>query len=242
MSEKWMPLSLPSKCLAYPGVDSTKLQIRALKGKDEKLISEMSGDNFEKKFATLLKSVVQGIDIDKLTLGDRLYIAVWEAMSSYSAIFSLKSQCEHCFLSSEYSVDLAKLENIELPDSYKQPYEVTLPVSGNVVKLRLLNVYDNIKLDEMSKAGQNVWLYRYAFALEMEGKNVVEKVEVLENLDTKDLAVIRAFHEKFFHGPKMEYAYECPKCGGTGVMPVPFRIEMLFPYGEALKRDFGGSV
>ena len=116
------------------------------------------------------------------------------------------------------------------------------PKSGEVVKVRLLTVGDMIKVDEMDKSGQNVWLYRYALALTYPDLNSFQKVEYLENLPVSDLALIRAFHDKFFHGPKMESKYECPDCGGTGTMPVPFRIEMLFPYGESLTRNFGNTI
>jgi rRNA maturation protein Nop10 len=40
----------------------------------------------------------------------------------------------------------------------------------------------------------------------------------------------------------MEYKYECPKCGGAGVMPVPFRFEMLLPFGETLTRNTRDAV
>lgn len=241
MNEKWIPLELPSKCLTYPEVDKSKLMIRPLKGKDEKLISEISGDNFEKKFITLLKNVTQGVDVEKLTLGDRLFIAIWEAMNSYSSNARVKHECEHCWQTSDFEVDLAKLEVIELPDDFKQPYELVLPESGDTVKLKLLTVGDSLKIDSASK-NQNVWLFRYALTLDNPEMNSFQKTEYLENLPTKDLATIRAFHDKFFHGPKMETKYECPKCGGTGVMPVPFRIEFLFPYGPELIRHFGNAI
>lgn len=242
MQEKWVPLVLPSKCLVYKDVDPAKLQIRALKGKDEKLIAEISGDNFEKKFLALLRNVLQGIDPEKLTIGDRLFITIWEAMNSYSNLFNLKHECEHCWQTSEIEIDLTKFEVVELPDTFKQPYEIKLPNKGEIVKVNLLTIADVIKVDEMAKTGQNVWLYRQALALEMPGKSVFEKIEYLENLDASDLALIRVFHDKYFHGPKMESKYECPKCGGAGLVPVPFRIEMLFPYGQTLTRNFGNSI
>ena len=36
--------------------------------------------------------------------------------------------------------------------------------------------------------------------------------------------------------------YECPKCGGVGIMPVPFRLEMLLPFGEKLERYTGDTI
>ena len=230
---------LPSKGLVYP--DKTEINIRTFKGKDEKLIAEISSENFEKKFLLIMKSILKGIEISKLTLGDRMHIILWETINSYSKDYSVEHECEHCWKKSMYTVDLSKIDSIELPKEYKEPYEVKLPKSGGVIKLRLLRVEDVIKVDDMIKANQNVWLYRYALSI-VNDKKVFENVEYLENLDTQDIMVIRGFHDKFNHGPKMEIGYECPNCGGKGVMPVPFRLEMLLPFGPELQRYIGNSV
>jgi len=245
MQENYVTVKLPSKCLVYPDIDLAKnpdaIQIRTFKGRDEKLIAELSNENFEKKFLTVLHGVLKGIDPVKLTLGDRLYLVVWETINSYSKMFSVDFECEHCWQKNTFDVDLTKLEIIELPDTYREPYELKLPVSGQLVKCRMLRVEDVLKVNELDKAGQNVWLYRYALSL-VNDKGIWDNVDFLENLSTKDLMVIRAFHNKFEHGLKMEAAYECPKCGGTGVMPVPFRLEMLLPYGKKLERYTGDAV
>jgi len=240
-TENYISISLPSRCLAYQDVDPSAIQIRTLKGRDEKLIAEISTDNFDKKVNLLLGSVLKGIEPPKLTIGDRLYLILWETINSYGKDFPLESECEHCWQKSTYSVDLSKLNNVELPDTYKQPYELKLPDSGTLVKLRLLTVDDVLKVGEIDKLGQNVWLYRYALSI-VNDKGIWDRVEFLENLSVRDVAVIRAFHEKFTHGPKLETTYECPKCGGTGVMPVPFRLEMLLPYGKRLDKYFGDAV
>jgi predicted methyltransferase len=61
-------------------------------------------------------------------------------------------------------------------------------------------------------------------------------------MDTQDLEYIRGFQDVFEHGVKMETTYTCPKCGGTGAMPVPFRYELLLSFGEILKRRVGDAI
>jgi hypothetical protein len=241
MPDNYIPINLPSKCLAYTGVDASTIQIRTLKGRDEKLIAEISTDNFDKKANLLLGSVLKGIEPTKLTIGDRLALILWETINSYGKDFPIESECEHCWQKSEYNIDLSKLDNVTLPDDYKQPYEVKLSDSGKLVKLRLLTVDDLLKVSEIDKLGQNVWLYRYALSI-VDDKGIWDRVEFLEELSVRDLATIRAFHEKFIHGPKMETTYECPKCGGGGVLPIPFRLEMLLPYGKRLNKYLGNAV
>ena len=210
MQDNFVTVKLPSKCLVYPDIDLVKdpdsIQIRTFKGRDEKLIAELSNENFEKKFVIVLRSVLKGIDPVKLTLGDRLYLIVWEAINSYSKIFSVDFECEHCWQKNIYDVDLSMLDVLALPDDYKEPYELKLPVSGEVVKCRLLRVEDLLKVNELEKANQNVWLYRYALSL-ADDRGIWDKVDYLENLSTKDLMIIRAFHTKFDHGLKICLLY-----------------------------------
>ena len=231
---------LPSRGLVYPEVKES-VTIRTFKGRDEKLISELTADNFEKRFVAVLKGVLQGIEPLNLTLGDRLYFVIWETVNSYSKNFTVSHECSKCYETNDYTIDLSQLEVISLPDTFKEPFDVKLPVSGDVVKLRLLRVEDLIKVDDLDKAKQNVWLYRYALSIVNE-KSIWDNVDYLEKLDSKDLMHIRAFHDKFQHGPKMSWKYTCPDCGGAGVMPVPFRLEMLLPYGENLARAVGDAV
>lgn len=241
MDEKYFQIKLPSRCLVYKDVDPSSLQIRAFRGKDEKLIAEISSENFERKFVEVLKQVFKGVDPLQLTLGDELHLALWETINSYSKDFFVTQECEHCWQKSDITVDLSTLEVIELPDEFSEPSEVKLPESGDVVKLRLLRVADILKIDEVTKLGKSVWLYRYALSL-VDERGIWDKVDYLENVSSKDLMYIRSFHDKYMHGPKMEAKYECPKCGGSGVVPVPFRFDMLLPYGKNLSRYTGNAV
>ena len=241
----YFSVKLPSRCLVYSGIDkdnaNDQIKIRAFKGIDEKLIAEISADNFEKKFCIILKNVLQGIVPEKLTVGDRQFLMLWETIHSYDKSYNVEYECEHCWQKSEYIVDLSQLNEMKLPENFVEPYEVKLPESGSVAKLRLLRIEDLMKVDELSKMGQNVWLYRYALSI-VNDKSIWDNVSYLENMSTKDIMVIRAFHDKFNHGVQMETSYECPRCGGTGVMPVPFRLEMLLPYGKKLERYIDDGV
>lgn len=233
MSE--IQIQLPSKCKLYEGIDPSKITCRTLRGKDEMLIAEMSVDNFDKKFLQLLKNVLVGIEPEVLTLGDKLFLAIWLVINSYSKDFVYGIECNTCWQKFDYTVDLSKLEVVELAEEYQEPQEVKLPVSGKIVRLKLLRYSDILKIDELEKNGKNVWLLRYAHSI-VSDDNIFEKEMFLEGLDAKDMMYIRAFHEKYIHGPKMEAKYECPHCGGVGITPIPFRLEMFLPSGENLKQ------
>lgn len=237
----YFPLDFPSKYRVYPDVDPSKVGIRTLKGKDEKLIAELTYDNFEKKFIEVLKNTLIGIDPRQLTIGDRMYIMLWQAINSYNKMAVIDTTCEHCFQKMEMEIDLSTLQVIDLPIDFVEPYKIKLS-TGDIVNLKIFRVSDEEKMYDVEKAGYQTWLYRYALTIIDPKKGDWDKVAMLEEMDTRDLALIRAFHEKYTHGPKLETTLECPKCGGVGLVPVPFRLEMFFPYGKSLRRYFGDTI
>jgi hypothetical protein len=110
------------------------------------------------------------------------------------------------------------------------------------VYVRLLTCADEIILSDMEKTFGWNWLYRWAQSMVDDVKPFDMRVKMLEGMRVKDLAKIRAFHEKFYHGPMMESDYTCKECGGAGRMAIPFRREWLFPFGKALAADFGEAI
>lgn len=234
-------LALPSRFRVYD-IQPSAIRLRTFKGKDEKLIASLTHENFESKFIEILSNVLEGLNPRDLTIGDRLYIMLWETINSYVKFCTLDHQCSNCFEKNQYDVDLSLLNVVELPDDFKEPY--TIKVSGGkTINLRLMRVKDEEKAKDFEKnTKQSSWLYRYALTIVDDKMNDYEKMAMLEEMPAIDIALIRAFHEKFYHGPKMEVTVECKKCGASEVAPVPFRIELFFPYGETLKRYFGNAI
>jgi hypothetical protein len=95
-------------------------------------------------------------------------------------------------------------------------------------------VKDALAVEDYSKVSKDgTWLFSHAVTID-NGKSVVENMAWLGDLPSKDVAAIRAVQEKHPHGIKMVTPYTCPRCGGAGVMPVPFRLNMVFPTGAEL--------
>jgi len=237
MSNNFIPISLPSQCLTYQGIKSEDIKARAYQGSEEELLSQINPLNLEKNYLEVMKRVIQGIDPLKLTTGDRLYFIVWECINSYTDILRVRTVCSSCLQEVEVLVDLKELEVIKLPDNYKEPYEVNLP-SGKQIKLRLLTVADEIEVESYQQKHGKSYLYRYARSV-VSDDNIVEKLKNIENMPAKDVAKIRAFHQKFYHGPDFGYVYKCSYCGEEGEVEVPFRFDFFFPTGKTLTETFG---
>ena len=240
MNESYLSIHLPSKCLSYEGIKPEDITIRAYQGKDAVYLAEITPINLSQKFLTVLGSVVKGIDPELLTLGDRLYIMIWECAKSYTEIIKVSTTCTHCLKDISVDVDLGKLNVITLPDNFKQPYKVTLP-SGKVVNLRLLTVADEIAMEKFEEKNEDGLLFRQARSI-VDDRDILARLEELRNMDARDIATIEAFHEKFYHGPDLVTSFKCPECKKEDELDVPFRFDFFFPYGRALTDNFGKGI
>lgn len=241
MSECFLPINLPSKCIPYDGINPEDITIRAYQGRDAIFLAEINPVNLVQKFLLVLKNVIRGIDPEDLTIGDRFYIMIWECINSYTDTIKVSTTCIHCFKEVDISVNLKELNVIELPDTFKQPYEVKLP-SGKVIKLKLLTIKDEIELEKFEENSDEGLLFRYAKSI-VDDRDVLERLEDLRNAGVKDIAKIEAFYEKFYHGPDMVTHFKCPKCGEEDdELIVPFRLDFFFPYGRALTDTFGKGI
>jgi len=240
MAKSFSTINLPSKCLVYPEVDPGSISICQLTGEEERLLSEVSTSNLDRKVLEVLKNVVQGIDVSILTTGDRLFLLIWEIMNSFSDEIPVSYLCYNCEKKVDITGKFSTMDVIELPDDFKQPYPVTLS-DETVVKLRLLTAGDEVLISDYESSGEDAWCYRYALSI-VSDDDILRRVKFYQDLPVKDTAKIRAFQEKFFHGPSMEFPCKCPHCGEEELVSIPFRIEFLFPSGEELVRNYGIGV
>jgi len=241
-NENFLPINLPSKCIPYDGIKPEDVQIRSYEGRDEIYLSQITPVNLSQKFLLILQRVLRGIEPKKLTMGDRMFLIMWEYINSYSDSLRYKTVCSHCLRQVDLRVDLNKLEKIELDDDFKHPHILTLPICGEDVSLRLYTIEDEIAVEKWEDENNpDPYLYRFARVM-VDDKNIHERMKYLGHLKGKDMAVVRTFHEKFMHGIDMCTTSPCPKCGEEEEIEIPFRFDFIFPDGQALVDSFGEGV
>ena len=236
----YLPINLPSRCLVYYGVKQDDVKIRAYQGQDEVYLSQINPKNLEKNYFEVLHNLIQGVDPLKLTLGDRMYIIIWECINSYSNLIKVNTICSHCLNEEIVSVDLSNFDVTELPKDFEQPYTIDLS-TGEKIRLQLLTVADDIKTEQYSVGHEDSMLYRYARSVVTDA-DILQTLEQFRSLPAKDFLRIVAWHEKFFHGPVMESAFTCSKCDKEDKVEVPFRFSFFFPDGSELEEFFGQGI
>ena len=240
MAKNFQKILLPSKCLAYDGIDRNGIQISQLTGEEERILSETNVSNFDKKILEVFQNIIQGVEPHRLTLGDRMYILIWEIMNSFSDDLPVTYICLDCEHKVSVTGKLSTMEVLELPDTFKQPVDKILPC-GKRVKLRLLTSGDEAAVVDYENKGGDGWSYRYASTI-VSGDDIFKRMEFYKSLSMKDTASVRAFQDEYSHGPDMQIKAKCPECGKEELVSIPFRLEFLFPTGPELIRNYGSGV
>ena len=239
MSNVELPVSLPSGCRTYLDINDGDITVRPYTGEDESILAQINPVNIEKNFLMVLKRVVSGIDPKKLTVGDRLYLIIWEYVNSYSETVTVRQMCTHCMGDVEFVVNLQNLPVKPLDPELQIPTPVILPISGSTVHLRPLTVGDEIAIEKLALSGTNVHIYRLARSIVGQDDPIKQMLEMAK-WPVKDLARIRKYHDvDANHGIITTANLPCPKCEEVEDVVVPFRFDFFYPEGEALSACFG---
>jgi hypothetical protein len=235
----FLPIRLPSKCLPYEGINPQDILVRPYIGQDEVVLAQINPVNLERNFLTVLKDVIQGIDPRKLTVGDRLYLIIWEYINSYTSNIFVDQVCSHCLKSVNFPINLMEDLNIQyLPDDYSEPYSLVLE-PGKEINVRILTVQDEVDAEKMASQGKDPFLYRLAKSI-VNGDDAFYQMEKLKNWPARDIAKLRKFHDvDTLHGPDFKAVINCPSCGGEEEVIVPFRLDFFHPIGTSLTECFG---
>jgi len=216
-------IELPSKCAVY-NITPDQFQIRTLTGADEMALSELTSRNFETKLCTVMDRFIDGISSKDLTVGDRLYLLIWQKIQSYGSDYRVNDFiCGGCAMNKSHTFDLALMETKELGK-----FDDTVTLSdGTKVTLRPMLVRDELLVSKYESNGNSSWLYRLALTIVDAEKDIMELVSWLGELPAVDIKEIRNWHKSVEHGTIMELEYECPTCGWRGQVAIPFRPDLL---------------
>ena len=234
-------IQLPSLCKAYKGVDPNGVTVQPFNGEDEEILATAQAANVRSRVTEVLKRTVEGVDVASLTLGDRSYLMLWHAVNSFDDGFEQTIGCQSCGQSIVVKYNLKDLPVDKLADSYVEPYSITL--SSGPVTCRLITVKDEVAAAAWTAQGGNDYLYLYALTTKIPGcDSVADVLEALKKWPAKDFQLIKAFHEKFYHGPVFAHPYTCPLCGYKGDMVVPFRFTNIIPNVSKLRQYYGKQI
>lgn len=232
-----MSVELPSKGkLGYPDT----VTYRDMMVRDEEILASTTGDTYSSVLNGVIKSVLNDCEFfEKMSIHDRDFLLVWLWANNYDAIKTMSVTCPKCKTVTNHKVDLTKLKTTDINMDIKNPFELTLK-NGNTVKVRLITVGDELTVeryirindDESGTLRKTYELLTIVAALDLGMEMPFDsKVQwVRENITSKEMGIIKAYHRFFRFGVEPDKEYKCSACGEVTVAPIPFQAEdILYP-------------
>ena len=245
-------IDLPSKFKPY---DFKELRARPLTVAEVKVMRSAILGESKQSLAEVLSTAFSE-DLSKLTHGDFWVAAAWLRINSFvNTPLTVSWNCSECTFRNETEVKLNELDMVELPDYFKEPAKLTLPVCGDEVSVKLYRVgNESISrnyLKNMSADGTyteaDLWIADLATTLA--DMKLHDAFEYIKNLkDPGDALFLNQFQSEFSHGLPNKIKGTCKgKLGGQACGNVvddirfEFRTYDLLP-NRVSKEHFRNAV
>lgn len=238
-------ITLPSYGIPYEGkLPGGRVKLRPMTTAEEAILYNAAGDAVSKVNAIINACVVsKSMATEELLLSDRFYILLMLRTRSFGARYKFPFRCSGCNAQSKQEVNLVEDLTIKPMESgLQEPFDVLLPISGDTVSLRFLRGKDEARIARhakrvrMQSSDPSDPSYLYRLALQIVTINGVEKPLLdVENyvakMDVGDSAKIRAETDLREGGIDTTIYIDCPFCGFTNEMEMPFSVEFFRPNG-----------
>lgn len=230
-------VELPSRGKFYKGIPELEegiLHIRPMTSVEEKLIDKFNNHTFYTTVDEIISNCVQeDIDVDDLTLGDRIFTLLRIRVSSYGSMYEVRYTCPVCDSEYPINVDLAKFEPVYIDEDIEEPFELELPVCKAIVRMRIPRSGDvrestDRSFAEQKKNGVFVSPSVYQKALCCEGfvlpdssadaGTVIDQSDfklllgIMQRLHANDARAIEKLFSDYDHGMIEPVLLNCPVC------------------------------
>lgn len=234
-----LDIDLPSKGLVYDNIPGT-IRIRAMTTEDEKIIFASNSGNVMQRVLSKCIVYPEKIDVSQLISADEQYIMIKLREFTYGSDYHITTKCPYCGTESEYKIDLSSFDVKYLPDDFKEPLEMTLPISKNTLEVRMLRNKDYTSIREIAqkrarrsvKSTVSELEYILRMTRYIKSVNGVDARDMniqsfVEKLHARDSAYFWAFiNNKFDCGLDTSTPITCSSCGQ--IFDLPFEINSEF--------------
>lgn len=221
-------VQLPSRGIFYDGkIPDGMVDIHPMRFTEETMLAGMTGSPIEKMNALLRSCVKTDFDVSKLLSVDRMYLIVQIKVFTYGEFAKVMITCPDpdCRNKFQFQVDQTKFKVTTAPEGAVEPFDVILPVSGDVISLRFLRGEDEKIIYRLAEAAKKkggnsaVQLLQSQLLLSIVSINGndqmsdMDKIDWASDLSMKDsdyLSDKQNNSDDF--GINLTFVAECPKC------------------------------
>tara|TARA_R110000824_G_scaffold62437_5_gene165376 strand:- start:2024 stop:2770 length:747 start_codon:yes stop_codon:yes gene_type:complete len=213
-------VELPSRCLFYTLDDPSKsVTIRPMTFEDERGLASMGANQTGKSLDYLISRCTSNINVNHLLDMDKMFILMKIREISYGESFNADIECPKCKESQSISLDISKLQVNKVPEDFKDPREVHLPVCNKKAVVRFPRSADTQYVSTPDGLAINMWRFVESIN-DCTDKKVIS--DVLQKLPLRDMHSILEGLNQTDYGVQTKFLYLCEGCNSKTQMEVPF--------------------
>lgn len=235
--------TLPSRGKCYPNMDvPEQITLRAMNTMDEKI--RVSSNNPFVSTPTLIQNCILNTDsvkAEELKFFDLYFLMFKLRTITYGSEYKLKGiYCDHCGKEQEITANIDDLKVNYLPDDFVEPFNIKLPISGDVLGCKLLSAkdYDDIQRETERRSSKGMddsdFILSYVQRIvTINGEATVPALveNYVQEMNARDLRAFDIEYGKISNnvGLDLTYTCQCPTCGAEMTFQVPLVNEFFRP-------------
>jgi hypothetical protein len=239
---------LPSRGIIYspdsPLYGKETLEIKPMTAREEDILTSRAYIKNGTVISELIKSCLidKSINVDELISGDRNALMIALRITGYGADYEVECECPKCSVSSKQSFDLSQLKikrlEIEPVSEGSNLFEIELPVSKKVIKVKFLNGYDEKEIMQTTERKKKLGLQhdnlvtdRLAYSISTV-QNISDKNKISQfarEMPARDSLALRKFLDNNEPGVDMTVEMKCPSCFQDSSLRLPLGTSFFWP-------------
>lgn len=221
---------LPSRGKYYPD----DIYIKKLSTLNVKNLASIDDKNIMSIINGVLKSCIFNIDINKILVGDKLWLIFYLRSYTYNDVpFKLRGKCEHCesIMSFDYRLENLHVQYLDndLPEYFmvgKDKVKITFPTVSTETEINKLKTNEQIVEDLLPDI-----LDTAAYFKEVNGKSMtlMQAYHYILDLDPVDFSNLTNDLNPYIFNAYPYADFVCPICGEEVTLPIAFVPQFFLP-------------
>lgn len=254
-AENGYPLELPSGGRYYKS-GSSRVVLTHIKGEQEALLADANPQTFPEVADQVLQQLSSDLPVDDwgdLLIGDKYALMFRLRQISYPGkAYSFDVTCPRCDFPNAIDIDIKTDVDMREgnPQATEEPFEVDLPVSGRMAKIRLMRVSDEREMTRFvrqerrknPKKGDPGYLFSIARGLVMLDDEPIEldaAIEFVREAAGMDNMALKDCLDDHDVGPELDLDFTCQQCKSYWHQLMPLGADFFRPGAAKRRRSKG---
>lgn len=221
---------LPSRGRYYP----EDIYVKKLSTLNVKNLATIDEKNIMSVINGVLKSCLFGIDVNKILVGDKVWIIFYLRAYTYNDIpFKIRGKCDHCesILTFDYRLENLQVQYLEedLPEFFQvgdDKVKVKFPTISTETEINKLKTNEQVVEDLLPDV-----LDMASYFVELNGKpmTLIQAYRYILNLDAVDFSKLTNDLNPYIFNAFPYAKFTCPICGEEVTLPIAFVPSFFLP-------------